>query len=79
MNINGIMQGMTAQEREVYLEHCRQNAKWEQQRVQVERESNLHYREMLIHDILKDGKGRFELEKLQGYSTRALERIYDYL
>lgn len=76
MNMNSITMGMTPQEKQVYFDHLRENEEYEKIRRQDQRKENISYRQMLINDILAQGKN-FTAEELNQKTLRGLERIYD--
>ncbi len=76
MNMNLVTTGMTAQEREIYIAHQAENHEYEKIKIADERKANISYRQMLINDILAQGKN-FTAEELSQKSLRTLERIYD--
>lgn len=68
--------GMTPQEKQVYFAHQAENNAYEQIKIADQRKANISYRQMLINDILAQGKN-FTAEELSQKSLRTLERIYD--
>lgn len=77
MNINGIISGMTPQEKNAYFEHMEKRHVEECEYMQARRAQNLTYRERLIAEILKRN-ANFSLDQLKEKSMRSLEIIASY-
>ena len=78
MNINEITLGMYPHEKEIYFKHQEKRHKEEQEKLEQEKERLHGYKLQLIEDILKVKGGKVSKEYLEKFTTRTLERIFDY-
>lgn len=77
MNINGIISGMTPQEKNIYFEHMEKRHAEEQEYMQARRAQNLTYRDRLIAEIM-ERRSDWTMEQLKEKSMRSLEIIASY-
>ena len=58
-----------------YISHLEKRSKEEKEFLDHQKEANQEYKENLIENILKYGKGRLQVEELKRMTIRSLEKI----